>query len=114
MNLFSERESAFEEQFAHEEEVAFLRRVARERRFGLWAAARMGLDEQAGPAYARSLVEAAVRGDTEAQIVARVQRDLSAAGVTATPTELRQAMTLADEGARRQIVGADPEASGAG
>ncbi|WP_062224310.1 DUF1476 domain-containing protein [Aureimonas sp. D3] len=114
MSLFSERETAFEEQFAREEEVAFLLRVARERRFGLWAATRMGLDEQAGPAYARSLVEAAVRGDTEAQIVARVQRDLGAAGVMATPNELGQAMTLANEGARRQIVGADPEASGTG
>lgn len=111
MSLFPERETAFEEQFAHEEEVAFLRRVARERRFGLWAAARMGLDQDAGAAYARSLVEAGVKGDTEDQLVARVQRDLIAARVTVTPTELRQAMLQADEGARRQIVGTDPQVS---
>ncbi|ALN74840.1 hypothetical protein M673_19125 (plasmid) [Aureimonas sp. AU20] len=110
MSIFPDREAAFEQKFVHDEEVAFLVRMARERRFGLWAAGRMGQDEEAAAAYARSLVKGALDGKTDAELLAEVQRDLAARGVSASPTELQQAMLQAETGARTQVMGADPSA----
>lgn len=112
MSIFPDREASFEQKFAHDEEVAFLLRMGRERRFGLWAANRMGLGEEAAAAYARALVQAALNGETDAALVARVGRDLSERGVSASSVELSEAILRAEEGARRQIIGADPTVLG--
>jgi hypothetical protein len=111
MSIFPDREAAFERQFAHDEEVAFLVRMARERRFGLWAGGRMGLDESASADYARSLVQAALEGETDAALVARVEQALTERGVAASPMELRQALQQAEARARSQVIGAEPSAS---
>ncbi len=43
MTTFDEREQAYEAKFAHDEELGFKAKARRDRRFGAWVAAQLGL-----------------------------------------------------------------------
>jgi len=92
MTTFDERENAFEEKYAHEEELKFKAKARRDKLLGLWAAERLGKSGRAAEDYAARLVAAEIHKDSAGQILKTLRADFDSAGVTMTDRELRKKM----------------------
>ena len=57
MTTFDKREEAFEQQFAHDEELKFKATARRNKLLGLWAAEKLGLTGAEADSYALSVVK---------------------------------------------------------
>jgi hypothetical protein len=90
MTTFDKREEAFENQFAHDEELKFKATARRDRLFGLWAAEKLGLAGPEADAYAKSIVIS----DIERQDVFQtVRQEFDIKGVVQSDEQIRRVMT---------------------
>ena len=106
MKSFVEREKGFEAEFKRNQELAFRITARRNRLFGLWAAARLGLPSgEAAEAYAKTVVAADLKAPGDADVIEKVQADCAGKGITATEVELRGELARAATEARRQLSG---------
>lgn len=92
MTTFDKREEAFEQKFAHDEELQFKATARRNKLLGLWAAEKMGLSGDAATAYAKTVVEADLAEAGDADVVAKVLADLTAAGIAQSEHQIRRTM----------------------
>ena len=77
MTTFDDREQAFENKFAHEEEMVFRVTARRNRLLGVWAAELMKLTPEESEAYARSVVQAEFEESGDEDVVRKLHGDLS-------------------------------------
>lgn len=56
MTTFDDRENAFENKYAHDEQMKFRAEARRNKLLGLWAAGVLGKSEEDAAAYARDVV----------------------------------------------------------
>jgi hypothetical protein len=91
---WNDRRNAFEAQYAHEAQDAFLKRVHAARAAGRWAAEAMGLMADDAHAYAASVVDALVAHNTADPVFEKICADFDARGVTCTPTWVRQQLAI--------------------
>lgn len=104
MESFKERAKGFEAEFKRSEELRFRVSARRNRLFGLWAAARMGLPAgEPAEAYARTVVEADLEAPGDADVIEKVRTDFEEKGIAVTEAELRTELARAADEARRQI-----------
>ena len=104
MKGLADREKAFEAQFKHNQELAFRITARRNRLFGLWVAARLGLAQgEEADAYAKTVVAADFKMPGDADVIEKVRADLAGKDITVTETELRAELTRAGAEARRQL-----------
>jgi hypothetical protein len=89
MTSFDERESAFENKFAHDAEMQFRAEARRNKLLGLWAAELMGKTGDEATAYARDVVKADFEEAGHEDVVRKVSGDL---GDIATADEIRAKM----------------------
>lgn len=81
MSTFDKREDAYENKFAHDEELQFKAFAKAYKLLGLWAAEKLGKSGAAADDYAKGLVvEGVVKHDSKA-IIAQILKDFSDAGV---------------------------------
>jgi hypothetical protein len=73
---FDERERAFENKFAHDEEMAFKAVARRNRMVGLWAAGLLGKTGEAAEAYSMEVVRAALEREGQKDVVGKLVADL--------------------------------------
>jgi hypothetical protein len=92
MTTFDEREHAFEEKYAHDEEIRFKARARRDKRLGLWAAEKLGKTGPEAENYAAGLVVAEMRKDSAEQIVKAIRADFDAAGINIPDREIHKKM----------------------
>jgi hypothetical protein len=104
MTTFDDRENAFENMFAHDQEMAFKVTARRNKLVGQWAAARMGLTAEETDAYAKAVVQADFEEAGDEDVVRKLLGDLTAAGVETTDEEVRQALSDQTVEARRQLM----------
>ncbi|WP_280706459.1 DUF1476 domain-containing protein [Bradyrhizobium sp. BR13661] len=90
MTSFDKRESAFEAEFAHREELKFRAREYAVASLAQWAAQRLGKSGEAAETYAREIMAADVANPTVALTIDRIAADLGAAGISAQ--EVRRVM----------------------
>jgi hypothetical protein len=83
-DIFREREKAFEDKWAHDEELRFRVLARRNRLLGLWAAGEMGLKGAAAEEYARATVQAEVVKGGDAVVLRKIQDNFKAAQVVRT------------------------------
>jgi hypothetical protein len=104
MNVFDEREKAFEAKYRLDEETAFKITARRNKLFGHWAASKLGLSGAEADAYARAIIEAdlAVHGDDD--IIGKVVADLSAANVAVGPEAVRKELDALKVVAHDQVL----------
>ncbi|MEI4234026.1 DUF1476 domain-containing protein [Roseovarius sp. D22-M7] len=76
MSTFDERESAFENKFAHDEEMKFRAEARRNKLLGLWAAELLGKTGDDADAYAREVVKADFEEAGHEDVVRKVAGDL--------------------------------------
>lgn len=89
MTTFDDRESAFENKFAHDAEMLFRAEARRNKLLGLWAAELMNITGSDADAYAKEVVKADFEEAGHEDVVRKVKGDL---GELATEDEIRQKM----------------------
>ncbi|MDF2232914.1 DUF1476 domain-containing protein [Albimonas sp. CAU 1670] len=78
MTTFDDREKAFENKYAHDEEMRFRAQARRDRLLGLWAAGLMGLEGDAAADYARSIVVEDLKEAGDDDVYRKVKADMEA------------------------------------
>ncbi len=76
MTTFDERKNAFENKFAHDEEMKFKAEARRNKLLGLWAADLLGKTGEDADAYAREVVKADFEEAGHEDVVRKVAGDL--------------------------------------
>jgi hypothetical protein len=103
MTAFEDRRKGFEAKYRFDEEVAFRITARRNRLFGLWVAAQLGLTGKNAEAYAESVVVADFDEPGDEDILTKVTGDLAAKMIEIGDRELRMALSRAAVEARTQI-----------
>ncbi len=104
MTTFDDRENAFENMFAHDEEMAFRVSARRNKLLGLWAAQKMGLTAEEADSYAKSVVQADFEEAGDEDVIRKLLGDLTAAGIETDDGEIRDALATCTVEARRQLM----------
>jgi len=89
MTTFDDRENAFENKYAHDEEMRFRAEARRNKLLGLWAAELLGKTGDEATAYAAEVVKADFTEPGHEDVVRKVSGDL---GDLATDSEVRVKM----------------------
>jgi hypothetical protein len=97
------REKAFENKFARDEELKFKTETGAIRLMGHWAAATMGLKDKAANDYAEKLVVSKVEGKNEKTILTQVQKDFAEAKIEMTERQLQNQLSQRVEKARKAL-----------
>ncbi len=92
MSAMSDREKAFENKFAHDQELRFKAEARRNKLIGLWAAGLLGKAGADADAYAKEVVESDFEEAGDEDVLRKLRADLSAGGVSVTDEELREKM----------------------
>ena len=92
MTTFDDREQAFENKFAHDEESEFKAVGRRNRMLGVWAAGLMGLSADHVEEYARAVVKSDFEQPGDEDVLRKVFKDLSASGTKVTEGMVRGKM----------------------
>ncbi len=89
---FDERKRAYEEKFAHDEELRFKAEARRNKLLGLWVAELLGLSGKEAEDYAREVVMADLEEPGEEDVFRKVRADLDAKGVDISDHRIRHKM----------------------
>jgi hypothetical protein len=92
MTTFDKREEAFEQQFAHDEDLKFKATARRNKLLGLWAAEKLGLSGAEADSYALSVVMEELEGSHD--VAQKIRKDFDAKGVAQSDHQI--ARTMAD------------------
>jgi hypothetical protein len=92
MTEFDKREEAFEQRFAHDEELKFKATARRNKLLGLWAAEKLGLTDAEADSYALSIVMADLEA-SEHDVAAKIRKDFDAKGVNQSDHQIARTMT---------------------
>lgn len=101
MSTFDDRESAFENKFAHDEKMQFIARMRRNRFMAVWASTLKGDTVEEARAYGEKLVHEDLKNVTEDDVVAAVQRYL---GDLADEAKIREKMAELLIEAKHQVL----------
>ena len=89
---FDERKRAYEEKFAHDEELRFKAEARRNKLLGLWVAELLGLSGKEAEEYAKEVVMADLEEPGEEDVFRKVRADLDAKGVDISDHRIRHKM----------------------
>ena len=103
MTTFDDREQAFENKFAHDQELEFKAIARRNRMLGLWAGGLMGLAQPHLEDYAQAVVKSEVDQPGDEDVLRKVWKDLSASGAKVTEGAVQAKMQELMAIARDQI-----------
>jgi hypothetical protein len=93
MTTFDKREEAFEQQFAHDEELRFKATARRNKLLGLWAAGKLGLKDAEADSYALSVVMSAFEDTGEHDVMHKIRKDFDAKAVAQSDHQISREMT---------------------
>ncbi|WP_136441536.1 DUF1476 domain-containing protein [Pacificoceanicola onchidii] len=98
MSTFDERESAFENKFAHDAEVMFKAEARCNKLLGIWAAELMGKTGDDAAAYAREVIKADFEEAGHEDVVRKVAADLDGKASADEIREKRAALLVIAKG----------------
>lgn len=104
MTTFDDRERAFENRFARDEEMTFRVIARRNRLIGFWAAEKMDLTPAETEAYATAVIQAEFEEMGDEDVVRKLLGDLTSAGVDVDEASIRVELDLKLVEARRQLM----------
>jgi len=104
MSQFDDRKKAFEDKFAHDQELQFKTIARRNKLFGLWAAGKLGMASEKRDEYAQAVVMADFEEPGDDDVLRKVAADFEAAGVDISRDVLRHEMDLLLEEAKHQLM----------
>lgn len=98
-----DRKDAFENKFAHDEELKFRAMARRNKMLGLWAAEKLGKTGADADAYAIEVVNSDFEEAGDHDVFRKVRRDFDAAGVDQSDHQIRRTMDELLDTAMEQI-----------
>ena len=101
MSTFDDRESAFENKFAHDAEMQFRAEARRNKLLGLWAAELLGKSGDDANAYATEVVKSDFEEAGDEDVFRKVSGDL---GSSVSETDLRAKMSELMAVAKAQLM----------
>ena len=101
MSTFEERESAFENKYAHDAEMQFKVDARRNKLLGLWAADLLGKSGDEADAYALEVVKSDFEEAGDEDVYRKVSQDL---GDKSSEDEIRSQMVTLLAEAKKQIM----------
>jgi hypothetical protein len=104
MTTFDDRERAFENRYARDQELQFKIVARRNRLLGHWAANLMGLTAEEADAYAKDVVRADFEEAGDEDVIRKILGDLTSAGVDCDEARIREALDHKFVEARRQFI----------
>jgi len=104
MTTFDDREKAFENKFAHDQDMAFRITARRNRLLGQWAAGLMNLTAEETDSYSKSVVQADFEEAGDEDVIRKLLGDLTSAGVEIDDGKIRAALDAKAIEARRQLM----------
>ncbi len=104
MTTFDDRERAFENMYARDQEMQFKILARRNRLLGQWAAKLMGLTDAETEAYAKDVVRADFEEAGDEDVIRKILGDLTSAGVDCDEARIREALQHKQVEARRQMI----------
>jgi hypothetical protein len=104
MTTFDDRERAFENRYARDQELQFKIIARRNRLLGEWAGRLMGLTEAEADAYAKEVVRADFEEAGDEDVIRKLIGDLTSAGVDIDDSKIREALEHKSVEARRQFI----------
>jgi len=90
MTTFDERENAYEAKFARDEDLRFKAKARRDKAFGAWVAAQLGLTGPAADDYAKQVLKADFQHPGDAGIITKVLEDFKAKGAAMEERTLKR------------------------
>jgi len=103
MSGLDDRENAFENKFAHDQELEFKAVARRNKLLGLWAAGEMGIEGDAAQAYGKEVVMADFEEVGEEDVFRKIRGDFDAKGVDVSDHLIRKHMEDLMVEARKQV-----------
>jgi hypothetical protein len=104
MTTFDDRERAFENMYARDQEMQFRITARRNRLLGEWAARLMGLTEVEAESYAKDVVRADFEEAGDEDVIRKLLGDLTSAGVDCDEGRIREALEHKQVEARRHFI----------
>ncbi|WP_265563915.1 DUF1476 domain-containing protein [Sphingomicrobium arenosum] len=104
MGNFEDREKAFENKFARDQEMQFKVAARRNRLLGAWAAEKMGLSEVEAENYAKEVVRADFEEAGDEDVIRKLLGDLTNAGCDVSEADIRAALEHKQVEARRHFI----------
>ena len=104
MTTFDDREKAFENKYARDQEMQFRILARRNRLLGHWAAKLMGLTEVEAESYAKDVIHSDFEEAGDEDVVRKLLGDLTSAGVECDETRIREALAHKTVEARRIMI----------
>ncbi|MGR7997307.1 MULTISPECIES: DUF1476 domain-containing protein [unclassified Xanthobacter] len=92
MTTFDKREEGFEGRFALDEETRFKALARRNKKLGLWAAEKLGLEGEAAAAYAKEVVISDLEEAGDEDVFRKLRTDFDAKGVAISDHQIRRTM----------------------
>lgn len=92
MTNMNDRRDAFENKFAHDEELKFKATARRNKLLGLWAAEKLGKSGDAADAYAREVIASDFEEAGDNDVFRKIRKDFDAAGVAQSDHQIRRTM----------------------
>jgi len=103
MGTFDDREKAYENKYAHDQELEFKAVARRNKLLGLWAAELMGMSEAESLEYAKAVVKADFEEAGDEDVFRKIRGDFDARGIEQTDHQIRHKMEQLLEEARQQV-----------
>jgi hypothetical protein len=104
MTTFDDRERAFENKYARDQEMQFRIVARRNKLLGQWAANLMGLSQAEADAYASDVIRADFEEAGDEDVIRKVVGDLTSAGIDCDESKVREALAHKTVEARRQLM----------
>ena len=101
---FNDREKAFENKYARDQEMQFKVTARRNKLLGLWAAEKLNLTDVEAENYAKEVVRADFEEAGDEDVVRKVLGDLTSAGVEVSDADIRAALEHKTVEARRHFI----------
>lgn len=104
MSGFDDRGDAFENKFAHDEQLQFKAMARRNKLLGLWVAEKLSLSGDEATEYAKAVVRSDFEEAGDEDVYRKIKADVDEAGIDLSEADIRKAMSNILITAKEQIL----------
>jgi hypothetical protein len=104
MSGMDDRGKAFEDKYAHDEELKFKALARRNKLLGMWAAEKLGKAGDEAEAYAKEVIRSDFDEPGDEDVFRKVRADFDAAGVDQSDHQIRRTMEELKYTAMEQVM----------